>query len=191
MVANNKKLPMVSNDPNLTEEEIDFLMQNIDELKQNDSMGENEEQLISFLKKQLNKMKQAKEKEQLEGIRINSNHQEDIKKILKKRTGEFIIINLMIGGDCCQVEGVLSDINTDFISLIKQGEVIQIKIEAIGAIIKKNSSLANEETRVSANNTKQKYNDQYHLEDENDQVSKQDSELKINKQQKAYTEIEE
>ena len=135
--------PAADNNFSFTQEEVDFLLDRLETLKKSDSIDETEEELADFLIEQLSKLapgekNEYQQEEELEAVAVNSQSADikEVKKMLNNRLGEFIVLTLMVGGDCCQVKGVLCDIASDFVTLIDQELVIEVKINQIAAISK-------------------------------------------------------
>ena len=56
---------------------------------------------------------------------------------LKAQVGEFIVIYIKSGADCCKHRGVLCNIEEDFLVLIGDGIKTEIPLKAIVAVKKK------------------------------------------------------
>ncbi|GAB6098298.1 hypothetical protein JCM16358_01770 [Halanaerocella petrolearia] len=218
---NNLSLEEISstiNGTQLTDEEIDFLLQRLDELKTNNSVGQVERELIDFLVEQLNRLQQSSQEEEQRQSEENavlenfgSREESNLKSLLQNKLGEFIVLNLMTGGGCCVVEGVLCKIERDFITLIDHRELIEVKLEVIAAIRETPNSFTDYHSSASKSEQAQKnYQDQYYLEQKKrierelgqevtednstpkkeDDYSNQDKEFKVNKRKKSYTQLE-
>ncbi|AGB41217.1 hypothetical protein Halha_1271 [Halobacteroides halobius DSM 5150] len=63
-------------------------------------------------------------------------HSEEVtfKEQIRKQTGEFIVVIIKSGAKCCQQQGILCNVEQDFLVLINQDSRIQIPISAIVAI---------------------------------------------------------
>ena len=106
----------------------------------------------------------------------------NFKRLLKNKLGQFVIINLMTGGNCCKIEGVLCTIESDFIILINKGEFIQLRIKSIAAIKQKISEGDVEQPKKR----KIKQLNHYSLNEVKTEESSGD--LQVSRQKKSYTE---
>lgn len=123
---------------NLSKEEIAYLLDYLNNLLEDDNLREEEEQLVIFLIGQLNKIKgqsSGEKKNHLELVESRKGDQSsDLRGLLKKRLDEFIRIDLKDGDEDWKVEGILAGIGRDFIVLINDSTIIQLRISEIAAI---------------------------------------------------------
>ncbi|GAB6098297.1 hypothetical protein JCM16358_01760 [Halanaerocella petrolearia] len=56
---------------------------------------------------------------------------------IRRQSGEFIKVIIKSGADCCQQQGILCNVEDDFLVLIDGNSRIQIPIKAIVAIKRK------------------------------------------------------
>ncbi|ADL12654.1 hypothetical protein [Acetohalobium arabaticum] len=213
-----------------TGEEIEFLLKKLEDLKNNNSVDQYSEELANFLINQLNKLKQTQEEDEIseeESIHLegfgsdNGLNASDLRSLLQNKVEEFVVINLIMGGEYCQIEGVLCNVGANFITLIYQNQIIYIKIESIAAIERKMNNYSKPDD-LQKNKRIKTYKDQYYMDEtiENVQLdeSKEDNEnntsqkskekciecqsetkplnshnrgQKIKKEQKSYTEVNE
>ncbi|WP_408955253.1 hypothetical protein [Natroniella sp. ANB-PHB2] len=234
----------IINNSSFTIEEIDFLLNKLDDYEVDNSLSETEEELIDFLVIHLEKLKRKKEeaKSQVEAkvkdeTDVNSQAEEldsslrvercraprdkdliNLKRRLEEKRGEFLVVNVMTGGDCCQLRGVLCDITDEFITLIDKNLFVHIKIREIASIKRKVDSFKCYQDLSQGRSSRAKHQKQYYIEDDQqsqfsfEQVEKQleddpeeveeDQEqdfdyqnqasgVKINKEEKFYTDFEE
>ncbi|MCK8826728.1 hypothetical protein MWH25_03085 [Natroniella acetigena] len=230
------------NNSSFTIEEIDFLLNNLSDYEVDNSLSETEQELIDFLVIQLEKLKKRKEEERnqaqtIDETKVNSQAEElesssrverckkpkdkdliNLKRRLEEKRGEFLVVNVMTGGDCCQLKGVLCDIADEFITLIDKNLLIYIKIEEIASIKRKVDSFKCYQDISQGGGSrikqqKQSYTDddyqnqfsfeqvEKQLEDDPEEVEdeqaqgfdyqNQASGVKINKAEKFYTDFEE
>ncbi len=183
-----------------SKEELQNLLQQLTSIENNSQLNRNEQDLLEFLKKQINLLiKNSYKESEVPENREPHFPTYNLKNVLENNTGKFLFIDLKTGGNCCQVEGILCNVYTDFIVLINGKMVYSIKINKITSIKHKvNNYFDGVQQQVE-------YHNQFSLgeidetveeEDRNSGISRKEykldnNKIKIRKRQKNYTKSEE
>lgn len=187
-------------DNNFTARELKYFLDKLQGMKGKSSLSTLEREIVEFLIKQTQRLlengKVNYQDETNKHFRSDSNNQNlkaasrrrgsRIRNSLKNKIGQFIIVYIKTGGEKCKMKGILSNVYQDFIVLINNLKLFEIKINDIAAI----------EVRVSSGESecsgeKIRYKDQYYLDekefvDNSPEAEPENTEIRNNKEQKNY-----
>ncbi|GAB6139112.1 hypothetical protein [Halanaerobaculum tunisiense] len=66
-----------------------------------------------------------------------NHNQITFQKNIRNQTGEFIVVLIKSGANCCKHKGVLCNVGKDFLVLINNGVKIEIALDAVVAVKRK------------------------------------------------------
>ena len=174
-------------------DDLKFLLKRLKEINSNHSLSKDEREILSLLIEQIYKLINEKQRTKIKNT---------IKASLEDKIDDYIIIFLKSNCKECMVRGILTNVYQDFIVLIDDIYLLQVKIDEIASV----------QTQITNNHhehsEKIKFKDQYYLEEEyfednesndtiinnkiNDSNSGENNEpnnkMKITKEHKEYTE---
>lgn len=159
---------------NFTARELSYFLDKLEGIKSDSSLSTLEREIVDFLIKQTQKLldngevrynniknniRESSIKEKNQDFSNFNSKNRRIKNSLKDKVGRFIIVYIKTGGKNCKMKGILSNVHQDFIILINNSNLFEIKIKEIAAIKIRVSS----GERCGGGKEKIKYKDQYYL----------------------------